>query len=87
MVFQYLVFFVFSWSQLCPSNCFCFQVTPPWGGAATHGRDLGSKQPSGCPGVPCECQPLTSCPILPWTRAPLQAMGVGGCWQVGTTLD
>lgn len=51
MVFQYLVFFVLSRSQLCPSNCFCSQVTPPWG-AATHGRDLGSKQPSGCLGVP-----------------------------------
>lgn len=39
MVFQYLVFFVFSWSQLCPSNCFVFQVTLlPRG--CHHGRDL-----------------------------------------------
>lgn len=87
MVFQYLVFFVLSRSQLCPSNCFCSQMMPPWGGLPPTEETWGLSSPLAAWGCHVNISPSSAALGQPWTQAPLQATGMGGCWQVGTTLD
>ena len=61
-----------------PLKLLLFSDDASLGGAATHGRDLGSKQPSGCLGVPCEHQPLKCCPWTALDTSPSPGHGHGG---------